>query len=301
MKKIDSNENFKKFIEGAKSFLSGLSAYSKVQKNQQQQKEKEKEKPDIIKEFESIDQNSQINEMFKRAEYDPPTDEELKTAAENELALKHSQQIDKVTDNIAKAYQKLESKKEDEVQKTEQKDKKNDDVYQSQIKNAEKNAIKKGFARSSIIEEQKKELNSARVNNKQDIYNTLNAKLNEIESELFSLEEQKQKALDTFQLEHAANIEKKINDLKKERDKKIEDTIKYNNQMTEKEKKYFSSAEGAAQMVDIYEQKLAAAKKYYDTLSKQDALNDFIANEDMKKHLGAYYAYMLNYLNNRAG
>lgn len=288
------NENFKKFITGAKAFFEGLSKNTKKEK-----KEEKEQKPQIIKDFEDIDKNSEIDKMFKAAEYDSPTDEEIKAAAEKETALKHLNEKDKIIDSLSKAYSALEEKKDTAAQNSDNEKKKTSEVYQQKIVKAQKDAVKQGLSRSSVIEEEVKRLTGEKSAQISGAQMSLQKQLQKLDGEIAEVKKQKQKALDDFDIKYAAELDNKIKELQAQRSKKEQETVKYNNTLKEKEKKYFATDEGAAQLLKVQEKKLAAAKKYYDQLSKEQALTEFIGNEGMKRHLGGYYAYMLNYLNNR--
>jgi hypothetical protein len=288
------SESLKKMLQSAKNVL------EQGAKTQAKENEEEiRDEKELLKKFEEIDRESGLGELFKPAEYDAPTDEEINAAAQNEMALKFSGDREKITDALVKAYLRLEEQKGDAYSKAEKDKEKSEIGYGQKLSQAEKNAVKKGIARSSIIEEKKKEIEKEKAGKISQIEQKLKDELDEIDGKITAAENEKEKALSEFDLKYAAALEKEINALKKERDKKIDETIKYNNELKEKEKKYYGSAEGAARLLKVQEEKLAAAKKYYDRMPKSKALEEFVGNENMKSHLGPYYAYMLNYINNR--
>lgn len=294
-------DSIKQLLSNAKSLLQVAVDTKSGQSNASGQKETKS----ITDEFDLIDEKYKGTDAgglgLDKLKYDAPTDEEVALSANNELAKKYLSEKDNIIDTIAKAYSALEEKKGN-LQSNFNSQAKNIDEYYSQRKeDAEKDALKRGLARSSVITGKIEEFDRGKIDDKTKLEQDVNNQLTDLEYKISGLETEKEKALNNFEMLHAAELNNKIKELKKEREDKLAEVLKYNNTVQEKEVNYADKKkdDNASVVLIKQEEKLATAKKYYDGLDKQKALEDFLNNENMKKHLGEYYGYMLNYLNNK--
>lgn len=295
---VNFSESLKKLFANAKNYLNELAEKQKTKK----ETETENKKNSIEQEFESIDQKfkEKTNGLgLEKIEYDPPTDEEIKTYAENDLKQEYKQEKDKITDSITKAYKDMEDKKiklnndyDSDIEKAQ-------DTYKDKKISTENKALKQGISRSSIkdksIEDLLKDKNSAEMELNNDLY----TQIQDMDTQIQNFLKEKEKAINDYELLYAAELDQKINKLKEERDKKTEEVNKYNNKVTEKEKEYAEQLKNDGTTLQIAEKKIDIAKKYFDKMPANKAIEELKSNEFYKKHLGAYYPYMLNYLNNK--
>lgn len=171
-------------------------------------------------------------------------------------------------------------------------------------------AIEQGIARSSIVgaeserleKEESEEIRAREAESKlkNDAYSV----------ELTVLEDRLNAALDSFEVEQAVKIKKRINDLTEEIRRENEKILEYNNKMTELEQKSIKArdeaiAKAAAEAKELeryeakygytgdkkdnYLQRLDVAKKYYMSLPKETALKELENDTDMHDYLGLYY------------
>ncbi len=260
-----------------------------------QEQDKKEKKSSLLEEFEAIDQKYAQGGL-QEIEYTPPSDEELEEMAKASLEGKYHKAKQAVEDKFAKSYGAIQEKKEGISQAHDAKMKDIEEYYDERRKEAEKDALKRGIARSSIAEGQLGQLEREESRSKLEAETGLEEQIRKLSGQISSLESEKEKALAEQDILYAAELAEKIYKLKEDRDKKLMDVIKYNNSVREKEKK---SSEKS--FLDAAEEKLAAAKKYFDGLSKAKALEELLSTDEYKKHLGAYYGYLLNYINNKKG
>lgn len=265
---------------------------------EEQDKEKKK-KNALLEQLEAIDKKHGGGGLdLKMIDYDPPSDEELEEIARSALQGKYAKEREGIEEAVSKTYGALEKKKEELESSYGQQLQTIDDYYDGRKKDAEKDAVKRGLARSSVIMEQLEEFDRGKIDKKLGAEREIRERINEISDEIASLESQKEKALSEQDVLHAAELAAKIYQLKEDRDKKLIEALKYNNTVREKEKKYSDETKTSR---EVFEEKYAAAKSYFDGMSKSKAVEELLSNEEYKKHLGTYYGILLNYLTGKKG
>jgi len=130
-----------------------------------------------------------------------------------------------------------------------------------------------------------------------------------INAQLDSLESKKLKALADFDISYAAKLALEIDSLKAARDKKMEDVLKYNNEISAKEAQYEADKKLSEQKIlgneydllkkvndpdfvkEIENKRNAEIfdylYSYLATLSKDDAMYEFLTNPDIRASLSA--------------
>ena len=111
-------------------------------------------------------------------------------------------------------------------------------AFESAKQSASDDALKRGLSRSSIVINKLDAFNNAQIENYNKLNNELTSSINEIDFELNSLEGEKQKALDNFDIEYAYKLNEKISALTDEKNNKREQIIKYNNEIAKAEADY---------------------------------------------------------------
>ena len=207
--------------------------------NKAKRSEAEEELDSFLNGYESskLPAKPQLDEVpeYERVNYEAPTDEELNKSAQDELSYyKQSGE-----DGIVRENEELKRKYERDVESantahseavaaTEQ-------SYAGAKQNVDNDMLKRGLARSSIAVNKKAELENGEAAAKANLAAALNSKITEINEQLSSLDAQREKALNDFNLAYAAKLTQRITELKNERDKKQTEAIKYNNTLAEKE------------------------------------------------------------------
>lgn len=296
---IESAKSILKKAAASPSVISATPSKEAVSKNSQNSS-------GLIGEFEAIDEKYSLSGEglnLKKLEYDAPTNKEIQDAAKNELLSSYNEEKNNIIGSIKKTYSALEEEKGSISSDYAVQSNAIDDYYGERKKQAESDALKRGLARSSIITNKIEEFDKGKISDKTSLEQDTQKQIISLDSKINSLENEKASALGSYEISYAAELSGKIKELENERDEKLQEVTKYNNTVLEKEKEYADKTENenSIKYTQTFkqEEKLAASKKYYDTLSKEQALQEFLQDASMKTHLGTYYNYMLNYLNNR--
>jgi hypothetical protein len=288
----------------------------------------------LLEELEGIDgkyniSNSDISYPdtlgLEKMENTPLSDEEIERMAREQLIDKQLSGVNSINDDADRRLNDLDDKKSAETASIAAQIEELQRLYEQRKKEAEKDALKRGLARSSIIMNKIEDFDGNKIKDTEQLNSALGDALVKIDFNIASLETQRAKALSDFDISFAAELSGKIDALKKERQEKIDETLKYNNTVTEKESKYQADKDDAQRKAQqqamenylklaeaqsrgdtdainklILDEKVVKVKAYYDKLSPQEALNDFLKDSTMSYHLKEYYDYMLQYLKIKA-
>ena len=138
----------------------------------------------------------------------------------------------------------------------------------------------------------------------------LTKNINSLNSQKSLLEEQKQNALNSFDIAYAIKLSEKIDSINSSLDKKEQEIQKYNNEIAEKEAEYkrkkqqeaidyaeFISEYGIGS-IEIMKsgEKYEIAKQYFADMDKDQALKELTTNPIYKSQLGTYYNKLLTSL-----
>ena len=204
-----------------------------------------------------------------------------------------NEQFDTKNKNIDKSIEEVKANKksaEKEIAET----------YSAVKENAENDAIKRGLARSSIIVNKLAEYDSNMINNLNALQTETNNKIESLNAEKGLLEEQKQSALNSFDIEYAVKLQDKINSINSAISEQEEKVIKYNNEIAEARAKlkdnYFDNtmalskfiADNGPNVIEYLKQtdKLKIAKEHFATMSKVEAINELQNNSKYYDELG---------------
>ena len=266
---------------------------------------------------------------LKEIEYTPKTDEEIRDSALKQADYEKAVDKDSLDKKYASQTSSLDESKRIADKNLQESYKKLQDVYDDLRKNAENDAIKRGIARSSIITSKLGDLDYAKMLSVGEVESAYNAKMNDIESKLKSLENDRDVAMRELDLKYADKLAKSIDDLKAERDDLVLKYEKYNNTVREKNEKYAKQREeDIAKFLKEKETELAAEEKaqadyeqqngytgekfeeyqnrfklaydFYTSLSPDIAVDALKSAPNMKYYLGLYYDKLLYALKARA-
>lgn len=261
---------------------------------------------------------------YEKMEYVAPTEQEVKTKAENSLSEYKTSNVDainqKYDDKISSIDEKVESNTK--LLSTEKQELEN--LYGSLKQNASNEAQKRGLQRSSIIVNQLEAFDRDKLNQYLKLNNEYKNTLNELSSEKEILASQKNSALSSFDITYAIKLQEKIDDINSEIEKKEQEVLKYNNEILEKEAEYQREYEETANKLlredrldttNLLEylskygssalDELKAKEKYtivenaVKDLSKEQALSEIKNNSNIKSQLGRYYNKLIAEINNR--
>lgn len=237
--------------------------------------------------------NGTVIPKLNEKTYDAPTDEEIiKTATDEEKAntARKKQAAEAVAEEKKAALDLQKAGYENYAKESE---KRISDSYEAAKNNASDEAIKRGIARSSIISEQLKDFDEAKIKDVENAYATAREKIAEADEKIGSLTEELSKAVASYDMEEAVKINERINSLKEERTKKQNEVTEYNNALKEKRAKTLSSLglsgmdlveEKSDEYIAAQNEKLQALYKYYrKAANKKEFLQDA---ERIRKYVG---------------
>ncbi len=242
------------------------------------------------------------------------TDDELKTEAENSLADYAKAQKDAINNAADKKLSNFDGKEESLRAQSELDKAQLQNYYNTYKRNAENDALKRGLQRSSIVINNLNAFDKELVEKLINIDKTLGENIASINDQINSLNEERQKALDEFNITYAVKVNDKINALKEDLQAKNDEILEYNNKIAQIEAEYKADAQKRNQQVDedylnqIYKyfanqdtikankqkEYETAVDKYLDSLSKDDALAELSNNSFIRDILGtnlSYYIY----------
>lgn len=262
-----------------------------------------------------------ISFNLERQKYSRPSDEEIRKQAEDSLKSYEDKEQKGIENEYADGNRKLDEESQKLGGDFESQSKKIEQTYENAKESNKNTFIRRGLSRSSIMQENLKNLDESKNAAQDTLAKELKQNLEKITIERDLLETQKQSALESFNIAYAVKLSEKINKLT-ESAKQAEDAVaKYNNQLEEKEKKFALSQQEHNIKQDnqklkdnkfvldyineygrvgldwlIAKEKLTAAKDSIKGLSKEQALAQ-IERDGYRDILGdSVYKSLINYV-----
>ncbi len=269
--------------------------------------------------FDSTKDDISLN--LERQKYSRPSDEEIRKQAEDSLKNYEDKEQKGIENEYAAGNRKLDEESQKLGGDFESQSKKIEQTYENAKESNKNTFIRRGLSRSSIMQENLKNLDESKNAAQDTLAKELKQNLEKITIERDLLETQKQSALESFNIAYAVKLSEKINKLT-ESAKQAEDAVaKYNNQLEEKEKKFALSQQEHNIKQDnqklkdnkfvldyineygrvgldwlIAKEKLTAAKDSIKGLSKEQALAQ-IERDGYRDILGdSVYKSLINYV-----
>lgn len=269
--------------------------------------------------FDSTKDDISLN--LERQKYSRPSDEDIRKQAEDSLKSYEDKEQKGIENEYAAGYRKLDEESQKLGGDFEAQSKKIEQTYENAKESNKNTFIRRGLSRSSIMQENLKNLDESKNAAQDTLAKELKQNLEKITIERDLLETQKQSALESFNIAYAVKLSEKINKLT-ESAKQAEDAVaKYNNQLEEKEKKFALSQQEHNIKQDnqklkdnkfvldyineygrvgldwlIAKEKLTAAKDSIKGLSKEQALAQ-IERDGYRDILGdSVYKSLINYV-----
>ncbi len=251
---------------------------------------------------------------LQRKEYVTKTDEDIQKEAENALSSYEKAQKDAINDKIDTKLSALNGaedklRTQSEIEKVELKN-----YYNAYKRQAENDALKRGLQRSSIVINNLNAFDKELIQKLISVDQKLGQDISDLNDEITSLNEDRQTALDEFNLTYAVKLNEKIKELKQEIQDKNDEILEYNNKITQIEAEYKADAKKKNQQIDedyideVYKyfnskdtidsykngESIKAVEKYLNSLSKEDALSELTNNSFIKDILGTSLAYYVH-------
>lgn len=280
--------------------------------------EKQKRKQEILDKFKDIDNTFLIGGVGEKEglELDRLEQKEVDNEKIKKEAIEGLKSYKIEGENaINEEYETLNKKKDSEIESVE-KELESDtlDIQNASMsaqKSATSKAINNGVARGSILSSKVENIQNNELETLKNLKNEANSKISTLNIEKELLASKKQNALERFDIAYAVKLNEKINSITEDIEKYNSDVLKYNNTIEEKEKEFALEAEKKYQdalseatkrnedLLDfikeygsyalnfrVQEQKAQYLEKYFDTISKAEALELLVSDENIKKHLG---------------
>lgn len=294
-------------------------------------KELEKQYNDSLPKEETPDldalfpKDSGLNEI----EYTPRSDEDIVSAAMKENAYDKGVKKSQIEDRYAKAIDALVDDKKSAKQNLTESYANLEKLYSQLKENSLNDSIKRGMARSSVASDKLSALDSAHVGAAGDIERGYTESVAKIDGDISALEKELGSALDQLDVKSASELEDRIQKLKDERDAKVKEYEKYNNDVIVKNDKYALERENkiadylaqkekekaekdkaqqayekengySGEKLDNYSKRYQLAYDFYSSLSPDVAVDALKASPNMKYYLGVYYDKLMSSLKTRA-
>ena len=168
--------------------------------------------------------------------------------------------------------------------------------YKTDTENAKRKNLKNGVARSSIAEKTGELIDQNFEGDIAAALTAANKSVKSIESELNTLNEDYNRAVEKLDVGKSVAIKQKVNELKAEQAQKIKEIEKYNAAIDENKRLYDEAKKKHDN--ESYNDKLALNRemvvdilKQLSTLNRSDA-EELLSDEDVKNALGEKYDYI---------
>jgi len=262
-----------------------------------------------------IDAPSELE--LSKIEVPNKTDEDLLTEAKNSLINKYNSNKKQTEQSFEDKINFLVEQQEQLKNSASEKENKINEYYNNISQETEDQALKRGLARSSIIINQLAGLNKNKATELINTMNELQSSLNNNYSEIENLNNEKIKALDNLDLQYAIDLEEKLNKVKDDYQKSVNEAVNFNNNVEKLQAEYkldfdkqkLDKQERINKLEKTYHSDYIETitkdaqynylKEYFDSLDKDYALNLFLTNKELIDILGNNYSKMYKYLTNK--
>ena len=261
---------------------------------------------------------SDVNLNLQKMEYSEPSQEDITNRAKNKLEDYKNSTINSIEENYVSKLNQINNSQKQIGEDAKKNMTAIEQKYDNVKEDAKNDAIKRGLARSSIVVNTLNKIDMQKMNSLTELQQQTTQKIEELNATKNSLENQKQNALNSFDIAYAVKLQDEINSINDEIEKNKQTVIKYNNEVEnlnakwEKErqeeeyKKITELAKLASQygvsVFDVLKQneKYAIAREYFANMSKEDAIAELGNNANYKTALGkTNYNKLLEEINNK--
>mgnify|MGYP001851329905 FL=1 len=240
-------------------------------------------------------------QVYERLEYDAPTDEEIKSAAESDLSSWKHDSLASIEDDAARRKQDAETARKDNERALYEAESEIGAEYDDAVRSFGSDMIKRGLARSSVAAAGSAELEESRAAAISDARGAAAEEEARIDEEIKALEADRERALQSFDIEYAVKLTEKIAERTEEREKRQQEVTEYNNKLTELERKELadsgsggSSAKVPDSLVSAYNlEKYETVRKYLSGLDADEARVRVRNDPVVRDALTDYYYYKL--------
>lgn len=280
------------------------------------------EKPDVDALFPKDNQ-------LKEIEYTPASDEDLISSAQKEIDASKATSKNNINARYEKAIEALEDNKKSAKNNLANSYENLSKLYSELKEKANNDSLRRGMARSSVATNRVDALDKEHIESATQAEKSYMATLASIDDSLAALAREKEVALEELDLKSASELDERIAQLKADRDEKVKEYEKYNNEVRTKNEKAERTrqeninaylAEWENKQKEKQEEQIAYESKYgysgekqrnyserynlahdfYSSLSPDIAVDALKASPNMKYYLGNYYNTLLTALRKKA-
>lgn len=244
--------------------------------------------------------------------YDAPDDGALKKSAESELAdyraegeksIRQKSEAEKTElDSKRDAYDGAKTTAEAELERR----------YEAAARAIDNDVVKRGLARSSVAAVERGALEREYLGQTAVVAREYASNISKLESDIAAVDKKLQTALNDFNLTYAAKLNQRLNELKAEREQKLQEVIEYNNEIKRKQaaldndrlktesslysaalsqEKQENSLDGAANQRrdEVYKAVFERMDAFLGSLDPQQAFLEIRNHSMYRQHLSNYY------------
>lgn len=211
----------------------------------------------------------------EKAAYTGATDEEIAKSGADSLVEYYLKNINSINSTAAAQQKARQNDRERALENALEQQQYIEQVYAALKDAAEKDSVKRGLARSSIISGQKQAYDSDMAANLIKLSEDTYKEIARIDSDIDELEAEKTRAMNDFDIVYAAKLAIEIDNRKAERDKKAEEVQRYNNQLEKDAAEYEINRQKSEQSlikgeIDIKNADRETEKKQSELLTERD-------------------------------
>lgn len=298
-----------------------LKRFEELEKEYQEYLESKKEEYDLEKLFPT-------DSGLKELEYTLKSDDEIIDIAKKQTDYNKKQDADSIEAKYIEAQQSLLDNKDSAKQNLIDSYARLGALYNELKERVSDETLKRGLARSSIAVNSISDLQKAHLEEAGKQQSEYQKIVSDIDKNIEKLKLDKDNALDNLDLKYAVELDEKINELKKERDKTMLEYEEYNSEIREKnnefakdrelqvaeflnEKKKEQAEKNKAQeafenkygytgeKLNNYQKRYDIALDFYNSLSPDIAVAALKSSPNMKYYLGKMYDKLLQELSKR--
>ncbi len=269
----------------------------------------------MLDDFKKIDDKYNLTTdsvTFEKQTFTKPSDEEIQKQAQNSLENYKNTSLENIDKEYKEKSAYLQSQIEDAQSSANKQKEETKDLYSQLKQDASNDATKRGLARSSIVINILDAFDQGMIDEINKINEEISTKVESLNNQKELLSEQRQSALNAFDISYAVELSTKIDEINAELLEQEQKVIEYNNKIAEKEAEYeqqrnqdtldraeFIEKYGEDALLDLKQsEKYNIALAYLSTLSKEDALSELETNKTYSSELGPKYFNRLKVLIN---
>ena len=259
--------------------------------------------------------------VLTRLEYEPETDERLIERAKKLVSPEQKREFKDYCTALEKEIAELSEKITLSTKNLQTEMETIEKLYAESVKKIEEQAQKSGIFNSSIIVDKTAVLENGKNQKIAEIISANDNVVASLHAKKVALESQLSSAENDYKALFDADVNKKIEELKEQREKLNTEVFKYNNALDEKEQRNANSIKQTKASLELrfldirageytkdelvemgyYEEVIRCVCGYYDTLSATTAYQDISHEGKLAIYLDDYYENIIYLYGSRAG